>query len=202
MPTPIFEIPVALERIKPGIVAKSYLSSVPFRNFLTKPTELKGKILVKKDGVTIPLKTSLILTTDNGLSLSATNSDDLGNFRFLGGPVIIAENRFQFRVTFENDSYMIDVPQTSTGAVPDIVLEPLFPNTKTISGIIRNNDNELAARRVLAYDRLTGVLLSETTSDSVTGEYSLSVPDREITVVVQDDSASPVLNDLIARVLP
>ena len=219
MSNPIFDFPSQLERTRVNTTFKNisdhilqsfsckaidYASPVPIRNYFVRFSELKGRILIRRGGLFEPLEPLLRLTTDNGISLIVAASDGSGNFSFLAGPTEIAQNRFKFQVFYDNKPYLIPVPETTNGLVGDVFLEPVleFSLTKTISGVVRDNDNQLVSRRVLAYDRVTGGLLSETFSDPVSVEYSLSVPDREINIVVQDDSGAPVLNDLIARVLP
>lgn len=78
----------------------------------------------------------------------------------------------------------------------------IFSKTKTITGTVRDHTNTPTSRVVRAYRRRDGALLGSTTSDPTTGEYSLDVIDEELYVVVADDVPTPLLNDLIARVIP
>jgi hypothetical protein len=72
-----------------------------------------------------------------------------------------------------------------------------------VSGVITDADGNPAARIVRAYRRDTGALIVSTTSDAVTGEYELILPDtNEIQRIVLDDDAAPLYNDLIDRVIP
>lgn len=77
-----------------------------------------------------------------------------------------------------------------------------FPNGGAeISGTV-TEDGAAASRVVRAYDRTTGSFLSETSSNISTGAYTIYVPAAgEYQVVVLDDAASPVQNDLIGRAM-
>lgn len=74
--------------------------------------------------------------------------------------------------------------------------------TKTVSGVIIDDTNALAARTVRAYARSSGRLVSETISNAGTGAYELACPDEEIQRIALDDSAGTLYNDLIDRILP
>ncbi len=82
------------------------------------------------------------------------------------------------------------------------LFDSVFGTPKTISGIIKNNDNQVTSRLIRVYRRSDGAFVGETTSNSTTGAYSINVVDSEVYVVVIDNDTSPVLNDLIARVIP
>lgn len=72
-----------------------------------------------------------------------------------------------------------------------------------ISGLVRDDAGALAARKVRAYRRDVGMLVGEAVSDAVTGAYEVYTPySGEHDIVVLDDDASTVLNDLIGRVTP
>ena len=79
---------------------------------------------------------------------------------------------------------------------------PMPPKTKSIAGTIKDRSKLPAQRRVYAFRRSTGQLIGEVLSDPTTGQYQIDVPNEEIIVVALDDDASPLLNDLINRVLP
>lgn len=81
-------------------------------------------------------------------------------------------------------------------------IDPLPPLTKTISGTIKDRMKVPAQRKAYAFRRSTGQLIGEVLSDPTTGQYQFDVPNEEIIVVVLDDNDSPLLNDLINRVLP
>lgn len=86
-----------------------------------------------------------------------------------------------------------------------IIISPttqLPPITKTISGTIKDRTKTPVQRKVYAFRRSTGQFIGEVLSDPTTGQYQLSVPNEEIIVIALDDNDSPVLNDLINRVLP
>lgn len=78
----------------------------------------------------------------------------------------------------------------------------LPPLTKTISGTIKDRMKVPAQRKAYAFRRSTGQLIGEVLSDPTTGQYQFDVPNEEIIVIVLDDNDSPLLNDLINRVLP
>ncbi len=69
----------------------------------------------------------------------------------------------------------------------------------TVSGTVLDDAGLPCARVVRAYDRASGVLLGEVTSNATTGAYSLPVGSAEAQVVVLDDSSGTVHQDLIAR---
>lgn len=71
-----------------------------------------------------------------------------------------------------------------------------------VSGVVTDTSGAPSARLVRAYNRSTGRLVAETTSDETTGAYSIDVPDGEVQVVVLDDDAGDLHNDIIMRVLP
>lgn len=81
-------------------------------------------------------------------------------------------------------------------------IDPLPPLTKTISGTIKDRLKVPTQRKAYAFRRSTGQLIGEVLSDPTTGQYQFDVPNEEIIVVVLDDNDSPLLNDLINRVLP
>jgi hypothetical protein len=78
----------------------------------------------------------------------------------------------------------------------------LPPATVSVSGVISDDTATPVARTVRAYVRGTGQLIGETTSDAVTGAYSLACPPGEIQRVVLDDAAGTLYNDIIDRVIP
>tara|TARA_R110002049_G_scaffold83870_6_gene213382 strand:+ start:621 stop:1304 length:684 start_codon:yes stop_codon:yes gene_type:complete len=73
-----------------------------------------------------------------------------------------------------------------------------------VSGVVTDVAAENVARVVRAYDRDTGELIGETTSDETTGAYTITVPaGREIDrIVLAEDDSTPLYNDLIDRVIP
>lgn len=73
---------------------------------------------------------------------------------------------------------------------------------KQVSGVVRDDTGALCARVVRAYDRATGALLSSTTSNAATGAYTLNTGDGEVQIVVLDDAAGTLYNDLVNRVIP
>ena len=81
-------------------------------------------------------------------------------------------------------------------------IDPLPPFTKTIFGTIKDRMKVPVQRKAYAFRRSTGQLIGEVLSDPTTGQYQFDVPNEEIIVVVLDDNDSPLLNDLINRVLP
>jgi len=73
-----------------------------------------------------------------------------------------------------------------------------------VRGVVRDENGNLAARTVRLYERATGKLLGEKTSDAATGEYLFYVDtaSEAYRVVLDDATVTPILNDLGARVLP
>lgn len=72
-----------------------------------------------------------------------------------------------------------------------------------VSGEVRDGNNALCARTVRAYRRDTGALVGSTTSDSITGAYTIDCATLdEVTRIVLDDSSSPLYNDMVDRVIP
>jgi hypothetical protein len=73
----------------------------------------------------------------------------------------------------------------------------------SVSGTVLDDSGAPTARRVVALDRASGVLLGETTSDATTGAYSIPIAGAvECNVVCLDDAAGTVYNDLISRTTP
>lgn len=78
----------------------------------------------------------------------------------------------------------------------------------TISGIIRDRFGNPCQRKVYAMSRpidsTPPVVLAHDLSDSVTGAYelTLSTTDEVTRVVVSEDNADPLLNDIVDRVIP
>ncbi len=72
---------------------------------------------------------------------------------------------------------------------------------ETISGTVRDAAGVLCARIVRAYHRATGLLMDETTSDALTGQYTLYARGECCRVVLDDDTGT-LYNDLIDRVIP
>lgn len=80
-------------------------------------------------------------------------------------------------------------------ALPDVAIK--------VSGVVRDSANALCARTVRAYDRTTGALLGSTTSNAVTGAYSIDCSTTsEVNVICLDDTAGVTENDLILRTTP
>ncbi|MEY2653678.1 MAG: hypothetical protein RLZZ524_706 [Pseudomonadota bacterium] len=72
-----------------------------------------------------------------------------------------------------------------------------------VSGEVRDGNNALCARTVRAYRRDTGALVGSTTSDSITGAYTIDCATLdEVTRIVLDDASSPLYNDIVDRVIP
>jgi hypothetical protein len=80
--------------------------------------------------------------------------------------------------------------------------EPPARLVKTFSGVVTGLDGNPAGRTIVTIPRTSpGVLPWITTSDPTTGEYSVEVPDIEVSRIVLADE--PVLcNDIISRVIP
>ena len=72
----------------------------------------------------------------------------------------------------------------------------------TVAGVIKDDTNANCARTVRFYDRASGALLGEVTSDASTGAYSIVAESDEVQRVVLDDSGGMLYNDLIDRVIP
>jgi hypothetical protein len=73
----------------------------------------------------------------------------------------------------------------------------------TVSGVIRDSSGTPCSRTVRAYSRASGALVGNGTSDATTGAYSLAVRAiDEVTILVLDDAAGTLQNDLVARVIP
>ena len=72
-----------------------------------------------------------------------------------------------------------------------------------ISGVVRDSTTTPVQRTVRAYRRDTGALVASTTSDPVTGAYTINSPsDQEMSVLCLDDAAGSVENDLVLRTTP
>lgn len=77
------------------------------------------------------------------------------------------------------------------------------PSVIGVSGVVRDDAGDPAERTVRVYARSTGALLEEVLSDPVTGAYSVVTASAgEVQVVVLDDSAGELYNDIIMRVVP
>jgi len=73
----------------------------------------------------------------------------------------------------------------------------------TVGGVIRDDTGAVCSRVVRIMRRDTGAVLGTISSDSGTGAYEFSVPTTdEVDVIVHDDAAGTVYNDLILRVIP
>lgn len=78
-----------------------------------------------------------------------------------------------------------------------------FGASYSISGNVKDSANANASRTVRAYRRSDGALSGSAVSDAGTGNYTIAVPTSdEYNVIVLDDAAGTLENDLIARVLP
>lgn len=81
------------------------------------------------------------------------------------------------------------------------------PYIYTVSGVITGSDGNPCQRKVYAVTRPTDStapqILAHGLSDATTGEYSLTIlGGGEVTRVVVSEDDDPLLNDLVARVLP
>jgi hypothetical protein len=72
-----------------------------------------------------------------------------------------------------------------------------------INGSVLDFEGLPTERTIRCYHRGTGALIGEIVSDAITGAYSFTLysPDEHY-VVALDDSATPLLNDLIVRAIP
>jgi hypothetical protein len=72
-----------------------------------------------------------------------------------------------------------------------------------IAGVIYDDTGAPCQRIVRVYNRATGALILETTSDPITGVYQVNTTiGEEVQRVVLDDSAGQIYNDIIDRILP
>lgn len=72
-----------------------------------------------------------------------------------------------------------------------------------VSGVVRDDTGALCARTVRLLHRATGELIGSTTSDALTGAYTLGAPSLdEVQRIVLDDAAGALYNDIIDRVIP
>ena len=73
-------------------------------------------------------------------------------------------------------------------------------NVSVLSGTVTDHDDSPCAREVRVFLRSTGALIGYTTSDAVTGAWSVPTQFTGLAhdVVVQDDATAPSLCDLIA----
>lgn len=84
----------------------------------------------------------------------------------------------------------------------DASFDPAFVRLYAISGMVIDADTQAAARIVRLYARSNGVLLSETVSDGVTGEFTAWSPtDSEVQCVVIATEMDAT-NHQIARATP
>jgi hypothetical protein len=104
---------------------------------------------------------------------------------------------------------LIDYLYVSVGTDGDLPpTEPPTEEISSISGIITDRFGNPCQRKVYAVSRSndtdTPEILDHVLSDSITGEYNLSVPSKygEITRVVVSEDDSPLLNDIVDRVIP
>lgn len=72
-------------------------------------------------------------------------------------------------------------------------------STVSVIGTVVGADGNPAARTVRAYNRATGVLVTEAVSDVATGEYELVLSSGEYQVMALADEGD-VYNDLITYV--
>ena len=83
------------------------------------------------------------------------------------------------------------------------IMDITLMGPKTISGIITDTEGEPAARTVRVYERNTGNLIASTTSDSTSGEYTLTFmagTDEYQCIALADESS--LYNDILIRVIP
>jgi hypothetical protein len=88
---------------------------------------------------------------------------------------------------------------------PNRLVNLSFPanGNSTVSGTITDAEGNPCVRIVRAYDRTTGILLGETTSNASTGIYTFTgLSTSEVQRIVLDDAAGTLYNDLIDRVIP
>lgn len=93
------------------------------------------------------------------------------------------------------------VARDSTPFTPPTAAFPDYAGQ--VSGIVRDSTNALCARTIRAYDRSTGALVGNTTSNGTTGAYTLNCSTvNEVSVIALDDVAGTTENDLILRTTP
>jgi len=86
--------------------------------------------------------------------------------------------------------------------------EDSAPVATSIAGVIYDRNGDPCKRKVYAVSRPTDatapVILAHGLSDAVTGayEFMLSTEDEVTRVVVSEDDADPLLNDLVDRIIP
>ena len=82
-------------------------------------------------------------------------------------------------------------------------LKLLKKNTGVVSGTVRDIANSPAKRTILAYERISGRLAGKTTSNAITGNYTLNLPNTREHDLVFQAAPGEQLNDLFfARVEP
>ncbi len=106
--------------------------------------------------------------------------------------------------------YDLDTISTLTNVIPEPAPDDGFEvfnshaiaagyierDTSTITGTVRDVDNLPAARVVRAYRRSDGLLIAQTTSDAVTGNYELILPDEGPFDIQFMTETGELLNDL------
>lgn len=80
---------------------------------------------------------------------------------------------------------------------------PFLDYAAQVSGVVRDDTGAPCARTVRLLHRTTGELIGSTTSDAVTGAYTLGAPSlEEVQRIVLDDAGGTLYNDILDRVIP
>ncbi|WEM34249.1 hypothetical protein [Xanthomonas phage X1] len=118
------------------------------------------------------------------------------------------QNFRRFNGTTYVEEPMVSAPQSlvsSSSTGTSCALMIVSAKTGTITGTVRDVNNNPAARKIRAYRRSDGLLVAETTSDGTTGNYTIITPtsDTEAYDVQFVTNNGELLNDLFyARTTP
>lgn len=129
-------------------------------------------------------------------------------YTYQGSNTYTTDNFRRFNGTTYAEEPMFSAPKSlvagsTTGTTTSFIV--INAKTGTITGTVRDVNNNPAARKIRAYRRSDGLLVAETTSDATTGNYTIITPtsDTEAYDVQFVTNNGELLNDLFyARTTP
>ena len=134
------------------------------------------------------------------VDLGSGGAADIKRFEISAQRVVPNRSPKDFKIQWSDDGTTWTDQATFTGQTGWTQYESRSFATvsATYSGV-----TDLLGVTVRAHNRATGTPLAQTTSDAVTGAYSLTVGyDGECYIVALDDAGGITYNDKIARVMP
>ncbi|MDD0837912.1 hypothetical protein PSQ40_04940 [Curvibacter sp. HBC61] len=112
-------------------------------------------------------------------------------------------NTVNSNVGFGADSSGLDLYRPSYGiALANAISLSSLPTPLSVSGVVRDANNQFAARTIVVQRRDNSQLLGSTVSDAATGAYSVSLTYSGLVDIIAKDSTGTLPDLILSRVTP